>query len=195
MLGAAALPATATSMLHRNVADLIELSELIVLGKVVSVSDGFADGVPYTEVTLEVTEALKGDVAGLYTFRQFGLRSPRSLENGRTYLGVSPEGWPQFEAGEEVFLFLNREASQTGLRTTVGLFQGTFHRQRDGFVNGIGNRGLFRNLRIEAGLLTPAEEALLTTRSGPAPAEALVSFVRKAVENRWLERGRLQHVK
>jgi len=193
-LAVSALPAFATSMLHRNIVDLIEISELIVTGTVVNVSDGFANGVPYTEVTVEVEESLKGNVQGVYSFRQFGLLEPRSVGNGLRFVGVSPDGWPKFEAGEEVMLFLYKQAPETGLRTTVGLFQGKFQKANKQYENGIRNRGLFRGVSAQSGLLTPAEERMLEAKGGPVRAATLTSFVRKAVRGRWVEQRKLQRV-
>jgi hypothetical protein len=190
----AADPATGTSMLHRNVVDLIELSELIVVGEVVSVVEGFERGVPYTEITLTVTESIKGKAGGVYSFRQFGLQSPRVLEDGKSYLGVAPDGWPRFARGETVMLFLYRPASKTGLRTTVGLFQGTFKQTARGLLNGISNQGLFKDTAIDPGLLDPDERSMLRATHGPVSTRAFTSFVRRAVQDRWIERGTLQHV-
>jgi hypothetical protein len=193
-MGSTVQPASATSMLHRNIVDLIEISELIVTGTVVNISDGFGNGVPYTEVTVEVEESIKGNVPDIYSFRQFGLLEPRSVGNGLRYLGVSPDGWPRFETGEEVLLFLYKEASETGLRTTVGLFQGKFQKVNKQYENGIRNRGLFQDVSVGAGLLTPAEERMLEARGGPVRAATLTSFVRKAVRGRWVEERKLRHV-
>jgi len=181
-------------MLRRNIVDLIEISELIVTGKVVSVTDGFENGVPYTEVTVDVTEPLKGNVPDTYTFRQFGLLEPRSLGNGLRYVGVSPDGWPKFQAGEDVLLFLYKPASRTGLRTTVGLLQGKFTMANRQYENAIRNRGLFDGVSVQPGLLNPAEEHMLNAKGGPVPAATLTGFVKKAVRGQWIEERKLQHV-
>lgn len=89
------LVATATSMRPQNVVDLVELSERIIVGNVVDLRDGFdAQGVPYTEITLRVTDSIRGANGSTYTFRQFGLLEPRTLPDGRMSLAVSPDGWP-----------------------------------------------------------------------------------------------------
>jgi hypothetical protein len=193
-LAASPPAALATSMLRRNIVDLIEISELIVTGKVVNVTDGFENGVPYTEVTVNVTESLKGNVPDTYTFRQFGLLQPRSLGNGLRFLGVSPDGWPRFQAGEEVMLFLYKSSPQSGLRTTVGLLQGKFTRVNRQYQNAVRNRGLFDGVSVQPGLLSPGEERMLEARGGPVPAATLTSFVKKAVQGRWVQERKLQHV-
>jgi len=194
LLIAGAVPASATSMLHRNVVDLIDLSQHILVGRVVAVSDCFENGVPFTEVTVSVDEAIKGTANSVYTFRQFGLRAPRVTESGRTYVAVSPDGWPRFETGEQVVLFLYKPASITGLRTTVGLLQGKFTLRNGKLENGIENQGLFRNVSAERSLLTPDESRMLEEDQGGLSRETFLSFVRKAVQDRWIERGKLDHV-
>lgn len=190
-----AQPASATSMLPRTVVELIDLSEYIITGEVIGLSDGFdVQGVPYTEVTIDVSESLKGNVGSTYTFRQFGLMQPRELPNGQTYLGVSPEGWPRFKSGEKVLLFLYKAAELTGLRTTVGLFQGKFVEVKGGFENPIANRGLFKDVQVQEGLLNEAEAKMLRTPSGPVAPEVLRSFVKKAVAGKWIEEGRVSRV-
>ena len=185
----------ATSMKHRNIVELISLSELILVGKVTSVTDGIEGGVPYTEITIIVSESVRGNIGSVYTFRQFGLLAPRDMGNGRTYVGLSPDGWPRFATGEKVMLFLYTKSDMTGLRTTVGLLQGKFTERRGRFVNGIDNQALFRNVSAAQGILNPAEEKLLKMREGSVAAETLVSFVRKAVQKRLVEDGKLEHVK
>jgi hypothetical protein len=90
ILGAWGPPAQATSVEQQDLTDLIRHSESIVAGRVIGLTDGFENGVPYTEVTVEVDETLRGRPGRTHTFRQFGLLAPRDLGNGRTYLGVSP---------------------------------------------------------------------------------------------------------
>ena len=73
-----------------NIVELVGKSELILRGTVKSVSDGIdARGLPYTEVTLHVDEAIRGPVGSEYTFRQFGL------------LEAAPHGqWPHQPDGD-----------------------------------------------------------------------------------------------
>ena len=188
-------PASATSMRSQNLADLIGLSELIVTGRVMSVTDGFQKGVPYTEITVSIDEAIRGAPGHRYTFRQFGLKAPRTLPDGRTYLVVTPQGLPRYEVGEDVLLFLYKKASLTGLQTTVGLDQGTFKKKGNLYENGFQNLGLMRGLAVNDGLLTPTEQKLMKKEKGPVQAEVLLDFVRKAVRERWVETGRLRHVR
>ena len=127
MLFATTLANATTSRREVNVVDLIANSELILRGTVVNLTDGIDNrGIPYTEVTLHVADAIRGQVSGDYTFRQFGLLKPRDMGNGTTNLMVTPAGWATYTKGEETILFLNKHAAWTGLQTTVGLGQGKF---------------------------------------------------------------------
>lgn len=195
LLGIATAPTLATSLVHRNAVQLIELSEVIIEGRVIAVLDGFQNGVPYTEITVEVRESIRGETGSTYTFRQFGLSKKRDLGNGITYLGVSPPGWPRYRAGDQVILFLYKSGSQTGFRSTVGLLQGTFKKRNGAYINGIGNEELFRNVSAPRSELTFDEQEMMRQRIGGIPAQTFVDFVRKAVENRWVETGKLRHVK
>src|SRR5215204_6528585 len=76
-----------------TIVDLIADSETIINGMVKEVTDGFDNGVPYTQVTVQVSETLRGQVGEEYTFRQFGLVKPRQLDNGKVYLATTPAGW------------------------------------------------------------------------------------------------------
>lgn len=183
------LGAFATSMRPQNVVDLVELSERIIVGDVVDLRDGFdAQGVPYTEVTLRVTDSIRGDNGGTYTFRQFGLLEPRALPDGRTNLSVSPDGWPRFRQNEQVMVFLYQPASVTGLQTTVGLLQGKFSVVGDELVNGVNNVNVFHEVNIDPSRLSTQEEQLLRNPSS-LKADAFVGMVRRAVEDRWIEKG------
>jgi len=194
LVALSAPPAHSTSMLPQNMVDLVSLSERILVGEVISLTDGIgADNLPYTEVTLRVDDALLGDQAGTYTFRQFGLLEPRDMPNGKVNLMVSPQGWPTFRAGEEVMVFLYKPGEISGLRTTVGLFQGKFEIRDDGqIVNAIDNQNVFHNVRFDESALTATERQLVQQR-GALPADEFLSLVRKAVTENWVEQGRMIH--
>jgi hypothetical protein len=187
-----AFPASAATVLKRNLVDLIDLSDQIVIGKVMNVTDGFNGNVPFTEITVKVKESVRGSLPEIYTFRQFGLTEPRVVD-GRLNVGVSPDGWPRYRNGETVVLFLYQAAEFTGFRTTVGLFQGKFEIADGSVRNAIDNQGLFENIRFEAGLLSPSEEKCSRATSGALPAEDFINIVRRAVDERWVEAGRMQH--
>ncbi|MCG8607810.1 hypothetical protein MJD09_22850 [bacterium] len=182
-----ALPAEG-QVLHQPLDDLVKHAKYIVVGKVTSVTDGFdSNGVPYTEVSMTVDDGLRGSVKDHLTFRQFGLMKPRDMGNGYTNLNVTPDGWPRYAVGEEVMLFLYHEAAQTGLCTTVGLFQGKFTIVGQQLANAINNQGLFKDVNVPSGQLTEGEAKLLLNKQGRVSAKAFISLVRKAVDNGWFK--------
>jgi hypothetical protein len=178
-----------------NVVDLVAQSELILRGTITNVSDGIDPrGIPYTEVTLHVADAIRGQVAGDYTFRQFGLLKPRDMGNGKTNLMVTPAGWPTYSKGEETILFLNKKAAWTGLQTTVGLGQGKFKVSMASAVNQSNNAGLFKNVSVTPTLLSSSEQRAMLTQQGPVNVNAFVTLVKQAVNGQWVETGRMKHV-
>jgi len=198
MLGALLLapaPAQATTVQkHLNLVDLLQQSELIVHGRVKTVTDGIdARGIPYTEVTLQVAEALKGQASGEYTFRQFGLIAPRRMGDGRVNLMVTPAAWATYAKGEEAIFFLRKPAAWTGLRTTAGLAQGQFKVSVAGAANSANNAGLFERVQVDAGLLGDGEQRVMATTRGAVNAKSFTSLVRQAVEGKWVENGRMRH--
>ena len=178
-----------------NIVDLIADSETIISGAVKEVTDGFENGIPYTQVTIEVKETLRGQVGEEYTFRQFGLTKPRSMGNGKVYVGTTPEGWSKYEVNEDAMFFLYQRASMTGLQTTTGLGQGKVMFKGGNAISQAGNEGLFENVEANANLLNDKDKRLLATKKGAVNAEGFQSFVRRAVNGRWVEGGKLRHAK
>jgi hypothetical protein len=207
MLSLAIAPAAmAAKLVNRNLTQLIADSETIIAGTVTAVTDGInEDGVPFTEVTIAVASAAKGAVkdaarrgpagnsneAPVYTFRQFGLLEPRVMDNGRTFLGVTPEGFARWHEGETVIAFLHKPASMTGLQTTAGLAQGKLVLRNGRYANEFNNRGLFDGVEINRGLMTPAQQNMLLN-PGPADAGALMELIERAVADNWIERGEMR---
>ena len=178
-----------------NIVDLVVESEYILRGLVKEVTDGIENGVPFTQVTVQVSEAFRGEVGEEYTFRQFGLTQPRKMENGRIYLGVTPDGWSRYEHGEDVVLFLYKQASITGLRTTAGLGQGKLAVSGGNITSQFGNAGLFEDVAVDNNLLNDRDKRLLATKKGPVNTESFISFVRRAVKGNWIEGGKMRHAK
>jgi hypothetical protein len=176
-----------------NVSHLIEGSELIVRGLTKSVKDGIDNGVPYTEVTIQVKDALRGEFGKEYTFRQFGLIAPRKV-NGKMFLAATPEGWARYAVGEDVLLFLYPRASKTGLRTTAGLGQGKIKIEGGNARSQINNDKLFDGVQVDAPL-GEAENRLVASEGGAVNSEALISFVRRAVKEKWVERKVMRNAK
>ncbi len=188
-------PASAVSLKQQNLTQLIADSQSIVSGKVAKVTDGVTPGgLPYTEVTIEVADAVKGNLRGgqKYTFRQFGLLAPRKLPDGRTLLAVTPEGFPQWSTGERVVAFLHRPAKRTGLQTTAGLAQGKLRMMDGRIANEFQNRGLFEGVRIESSLLSEKERRMLAAPAGAVDAATFIGLVGRAVDQRWVETGEMK---
>jgi hypothetical protein len=195
LLFAAPFANATTNRREVNVVDLVANSELILRGTVTKVSDGIdSRGIPYTEVTMHISESIRGQVGSEYTFRQFGLLKPRDMGNGMTNLMVTPAGWPTYTQGEETILFLNKKAAWTGLQTTVGLSQGKFRVSMASAVNQANNAGLFKNVVIDPTLLGTKEQRALQTQQGPVNVNAFMSLVKQAVDGQWVQSGRMKHV-
>ena len=202
MLGAIALgvvllgatSARADSLVSRqNIVDLVEQAEIILRGDVVEVTDGIDENqMPYTQVKVRVKETIRGTVAGEYTFRQFGLLTPRKTGDGRININVTPSGWATYKHGEEVILFLYNAASVTGLRTTVGLKQGKFGINLGAAMSQSDNAGLFEGVAVDQSLLNDTDKRVLATKKGPVNAEAFVSLVRRAVKDQWIQKGKMR---
>jgi hypothetical protein len=192
---AASTPSHATSVIPMTVVDLLAHSQTIVSGKVQSVTDGFdARGLPYTEVTLKVSDTIRGEKAETYTFRQFGLDQPRKLANGRTYLG-RPVGWPTWRRNESAIVFLYSKARSTGFQTTVGLGQGKVSLANGVAMNSYENATLFNGVRINRGLLDASEQRMFDTKKGPVDADTLQKFLHRAVEGNWVRNGSIANAK
>ena len=178
-----ATPAYATTVRPMNVLDLINHSATILAGRVEKVTDGFAsNGMPYTEVTLRVLDRFRGAPGDSYTFRQFGLRGPRTLPSGKVYLGGRPEGWPTWNVGEVSLLFLYEQARVTGFQTTVGLGYGKLGMGNGVVMNAFDNVGLFQNVEIDRSRLTAEEKKMFDAKNGPVNADTFRNFVRRAVK-------------
>jgi hypothetical protein len=193
MVGSA--PSHATSVVPMTVVDLLAHSQTIVSGQVQSVTDGFdAQGLPYTEVTLKVSDTIRGQKAETYTFRQFGLDKPRKLADGRTYLG-RPVGWPTWRKGEAALLFMYSKAKTTGLQTTVGLGQGKLSLANGVAMNSYENATLFAGVRVNRGLLDASEQKMFDTKRGPVDADTLQKFLHRAVDGNWVKNGSIANAK
>ena len=186
--------AQATKLKKQNLTQLITQADSIVAGTVRTVSDGIdPNGVPYTEVTIAVGTTAKGKLKGGedYTFRQFGLLSPKTFPTGRQLLAVSPEGFPRWAEGEYVVAFLYAPASRTGLQTTAGMAQGKLTSVNGQLANSFNNQGLFDDVVIDAGLLKADEQAMLDSR-GAVNTQVFLGLIGRAVAEGWIENGGMQ---
>ena len=180
--------ASAMTIGDTNFVDLLRDSNAIVVGQVQGVTDGVDErGIPYTEITLDIAESIRGDLSGTYSFRQFGLLEPRLTADGTKKMMPAPSGFPKFTAGEEVVLFLYAPAGWTGLRTAVGLDQGKFTLGPARVENELANQGLFHDVSVLETLPTENDRRMLATDVGAVNPDTFLSFVRRAVDERWVE--------
>lgn len=184
--------AHAKNVKKQNIVELVSHTDSILVGTVSNKTDGFHKGLPYTEITLDVGQSIKGDHGSSYTFRQFGLIEPRSMGDGRVNLMVTPAGWPTYVKGEQVMLFLHKPASETGFQTTAGLTQGKFTIKGSQIANGNGNDALFAGVKINA-KMTATQQDLVKQPGGAYAAEAFLSLVKTAVQENWIENGVMTH--
>ena len=186
----------ATSVQQMSVVDLLNHSQDIVAGRVDKVTDGFdAKGVPYTEVTLKVMDVIRGARGETYTFRQFGLDKPRTMPDGRVYLGGRPSSWPTWRKDEVAIVFLYPKAKFTGLQTTVGLGYGKVSVGSGVAMNAYDNTGLFSGVNVNRALLDSAEKQMFDTQKGPVNEEAFRKFLHRAVAGNWVKNGSIANAK
>jgi len=180
--------AWALSLPPTNLVDLIRHSTTIIMGSVTTVTDGVNEiGIPYTEVTIAIDETLRGAESGTYTFRQFGLITPRLTADGTKKIPAAPPGIPRYNAGEQVLLFLGESASMTGLRSPVGLGYGKFVFGPGTAANDLANNGVFLNLSMDPAIESSNDARILSTSMGAVNDTDLKSLVRRAVELNYVE--------
>lgn len=176
------LTSVGTTVEKMNVAKLMEYSELILVGQVISMTDGFdGNNLPYTDITIQVSEAIKGSAGGNFVFRQFGLMAPRDMGDGTTFLGVSPDGFAHFAIDEQVMVFLHEKTS-LGFQSSAGLLQGKFTIEDSQVYNDLNNADLFKGIDLDAALLTPDEQKMIDTNYGKCREAIFRGFIRKAHE-------------
>jgi hypothetical protein len=181
--------AQAATVASQNLVNLIQHSDRILVGTVERITDGFdKNDVPYTEVTLRVSDHIRGKESETVTFRQFGLLEPREI-GGRTYLGTSPDGWPAWQESERVMVFLGPPARLTGLQTTIGLQSGKLRLHNGQLVNSAGNVGMFTGMKVQAPGLTKDQLSMLASDGQAVDANPFISLVRRAVNENWIENG------
>jgi hypothetical protein len=186
--------ASSAKLQGQNLTQLIAESENIIAGTVKEVYDGIdSNGIPFTQVTIAVRSVAKGRAIEKedYTFRQFGLLKPRTMENGHKLLAVAPEGFARWREGETVVAFMYKPASRTGLQTTAGMAQGKLTLVNGGLINEFNNSGLFEGVEINESLLSDDQQNMLTT-PGAVDAQAFMDLVSRAVTERWIENGEMR---
>jgi len=170
-------------VLHRNLAQLVGDSHVIVIGRVTSVRPEVHpkySNLNTVLVTVDVSEVLKGHAGVQYTFR-LALLHPTDFKTKLGYAG-----------GQEVMLMLTQPHPETGFSSPAGLEQGRFQIVTDASgsrvaVNGMNNAGLFRNIakvapKLDANLAgMPARQLLTQHNSGPIAYDQLKSVIQTLV--------------
>ena len=177
-----------------NIVEILNQSNDIVVGTVGKVTDGIDEkGIPYTEINVSVSESIRGYLSGTYTFRQFGLLAPRITPDGKRKMMPAPAGFPKYQSGQQLVLFLRPEAAWTGFRMPAGVTYGKFELGPGRVANEMGNAGLFDGVMVAPGLASDLEKRMMTA-GGPVNPDTFLSFVRKAVHDRWVKTGRMTRV-
>jgi hypothetical protein len=185
------MPLHASQLVVQNLKQMIQESDVIVTGEVSKVTDGIENGLPFTEVTMKVNSSIKRDLAtnSNYSFRQYGLLKPRKLPDGRYLLATKIEGMATWTVGEKVTTFMNKPASRTRMTTPVGMAQGKFTYSGAQVANSFDNRALFKGMSVDPGVLNAKESAMLAKPAGAVEGEVLMNFVKRAVKEKWIEKG------
>lgn len=63
-----------------------------------------------------------------------------------------------------------------------------------GAVNQSNNAGLFKNVSVDPTLVGTREQRALQTQQGPVNVNAFISLVKQAVNENWVQTGRMKHV-
>ena len=184
-------PAQASQLVPQNLKQMIDVADVVVTGKVSKVTDGIDNGIPFTEVTMQVDSSIKREVAANsnYSFRQYGLLKARRMTDGRYLLATKIEGMATWTVGEKVTTFLNKPASRSGMRTPVGMAQGKFTYSGSQAANSFDNRNLFKGMTVEPSVLSARESAMLAKPAGSVDGDVLINLVKRAVKEQWIEKG------
>lgn len=119
-----ALPLGASSVIEVGFDRLSKSAANVVSGEILSiVPEQGENGILYSNVTLRVTRSVPRSLVG----RPMTVRMVGGEMNGQR---VYVQGMPQFQVGDGVVLFLNRDTASV-MGPTVGLWQGVFYLGRD----------------------------------------------------------------
>lgn len=116
LLVLATLPAMASTFIAMTDAELVRGADAIVRGKIVKLESSWNENgtLIVTDATIKVRETLRGEAPQLVTVQTAG--------GVVGDYGVKAVGFPEFRRGENVILFLDREADEPA--RVVGFQQG-----------------------------------------------------------------------
>ena len=115
----AAVPAVASTFVHMSPKELVAEADALVQGRVVELDSFWTESgrLIATEAMVAVEETVFGSASGTVTVRTFGGQVGD--------VKVEAPGFPSFEKGERVLLFLKRDPDDGTLRV-LGYQQGQF---------------------------------------------------------------------
>lgn len=150
----AASPAQATDVRQMNLEQLVNASETVMLGTIVSIEGTTVQAgggtLPAVSYKVRVEEAFKGDFAEVKGVKIAEFKMVGSLKDALA--GRHPiVDFPVLKTGTE-YLLMVAPAGPTGLTSTMGLGQGLFNVTGNGasrvLLNGANNVGLFNGMNV-----------------------------------------------
>jgi hypothetical protein len=163
-----ALSAAATTIVKMDLDELTSAAQVVARGKCLAREARLEGGYIWTFTTFEVSETLKGSAA-----RQISVR----LLGGKVgHMKSTVDGVPQFQPGEDVFLFL--EPTRAGDFSVTSWVQGTFRVRRDAQT---GQESVTQDSAAFA-VFDPATRQFKAAGVSHMPIETFRQRVREAVE-------------
>src|SRR5688572_28195034 len=109
-----AAPASGSTFLHMSRAELAKKASAVVVGNVLSVESFWTRSgqIIVTEAMVEVEDAILGETPSVVIVRTFG-----GTVNGYT---VEAHGFPTFNKGERLLLFLEKDRADPGATRVLG---------------------------------------------------------------------------
>ena len=177
-LALAAIPAAASTFVHMSPKELIAEADTVVQGRVVQLDSFWTESgrLIATEAMVEVEETLLGAAPGTVAVRTFGGQVGD--------VKVEAPGFPRFEQGERVLLFLERSPDDGTVRV-LGYQQGHF-------------RVVTRKDGVTLAVPMVDDDARFLTRDGklgPAPRSLEIGYFKQQVEKVAASVGRLRNAR
>jgi len=115
-----AAPASGSTFLHMTRAELASKASAVVVGNVLSVESFWTKSgrIIVTEAMVEVEDTVLGEAPSVVIVRTFG-----GTVNGYT---VEAHGFPTFEKGERLLLFLEKDQANPDATRVLGYQEGMF---------------------------------------------------------------------
>ncbi|MGH9794490.1 MAG: hypothetical protein ACRD5G_06940 [Candidatus Acidiferrales bacterium] len=171
-----AASAWATTAVRLSKSDLTAEADLIVIGRGVESRSAWVGRVLVTQVTVSVTESLKGSARDTIT-----VVLPGGIDANRKFpISMSYPGAPAIRSDEDVFLFLGRDDELNGY-TVLGFSQGKFSIVEDPQGNKLVTRDL-TGVRLQSG--SGVVRGAVSHRSLPEFRSEIESYLAEQPEGR-----------